>query len=56
MGLFRESGKPIVSTLIGSASAWDLIASPRQSLVIDLPVTISFPTDALDFSLIFQFI
>lgn len=27
MGLFQESGKPIVSTLICSASAWDFIAS-----------------------------
>ena len=27
MGLFRESGRPIVSTLIGSASAWNFIAS-----------------------------
>ena len=27
MGLFRESCWPIVSTLIGSASAWDFIAS-----------------------------
>ena len=27
MGLFRESVRPIVSTLIGSASAWNFIVS-----------------------------
>lgn len=40
MGLFQESGKPIVSTLICSASAWDFIAS---TLIPSMTEFVFFP-------------
>ena len=40
MGLFQESGKPIVSTLICSARAWDFIAS---TLIPSMTEFVIFP-------------